>query len=61
MNPESSLPAGEAVGEKSAADREYERKLDRDLRIMRVVLPVLAAVAGALIIALTAYIIVAKL
>ena len=47
--------------EKTAADREYERKLDRDLRILRVAVPVGTAIACIMVIAMTAYLIVVKL
>ena len=46
---------------KSAVNREYERKLDRDLRILRVAVPVGTAIACMMVIAMTAYLIVIKL
>ena len=56
------LPAASAANrEKTAADREYERKLDRDLRILRVAVPVGTAIACMMVIAMTAYLIVTKL
>ena len=53
---------GAAPRQRSEAEqREYTRKLDRDLRILRVLLPVMSAIASVMVIALTAYIIVVKL
>ena len=45
----------------SIANREYERKLDRDLRILRIAVPVGTAIACMMVIAMTAYLIVVKL
>lgn len=63
MTPDSAISAKDAAAREreEAARREYERKLDRDLRIMRVVLPVLCVVASVMMIALAAYLIVYKL
>ena len=61
MNADSAPAEDAAPREETEADREYKRKLDRDLRIMRAVLPPLTILACALIIALTAYLIVTKL
>lgn len=53
---------GSAPRQRSEAEqREYTRKLDRDLRILRVLLPVMSAIASVMVIALTVYIIVVKL
>ena len=61
MSPESPLPAENASRKKAEADREYERKLDRDLRILRIAFPVMCVVTAVLTIVTTIVVIVTKL
>ena len=65
MSDNSTTPAGEPeapiVREKTAAELEYERKLDRDMRILRVVFPVMCVITAILTIAMTVYLIAFKL
>ena len=53
-------PEAPAVREKTEAEREYERKLDRDLRILRVAFPIMAVVYAVVVI-VTGIAIVSKL